>query len=87
MTEGDGTVRLEGSVSVSDAQGYRVRSEALDLDLETADITSPGGVTGTGPPGQLTAGAMRIAQEGEAPLMRFSDGVKLVYDPASSDGD
>lgn len=87
LTGGGGRALLEGDVSIRDAQGYRLRSEALEIDLETADVVSPGPVSGTSPVGEIAAGSMRVVQKEGEPRLTFSDGVKLIYDPATPDGE
>ena len=76
-------IRVEGDVQIVDAQGYIVESDALEVDGTTSDIASPGPVTGTGPVGRIEAGAMALSQNDDTPTMRFTKGVRVVYDPAT----
>ena len=45
-------------------------------------MTAPSEIAGTAPFGTLTAGAMTLTPEGDSHVLRFTNGVKLIYDPA-----
>ncbi len=74
---------LSGAVDLSTADGYRLRTDRLNISYDTLLAQTPGAVSGTGPPGQIEAGRMTIrrAPDSEAAEMLFTDGVRLVYDP------
>lgn len=77
------TALLEGDVQVVTTTGYDIRTDLLTAAFDTLHAESPGPVTGTGPPGDLSAGRMELvvdAQSDAAHLM-FTDGVKLIYRP------
>ena len=77
--------RLEGGVVVDSSIGYRMETSALTSSLEHLRASSDGAVAGHGPPGRFTAGRMALDADdatGDAHL-RFTGGVKLVYDPKS----
>ena len=79
------TAVLTGNVRIITADGTRVETETLNALLDGQEITSPGTVTATGPLGDFEAGTMRIftnSQNGPVHI-EFTDGVKLVYDPAN----
>ena len=74
---------LMGNVNIDTTTGYKVTTERLDSRLDVLYAESPGEVSGTGPPGDLTAGRMVLTgdeETGEAHLV-FTDGVKLIYTP------
>ncbi len=78
------SARLTGNVRILTSDGMRVETDALEAHLGRAEARSPGTITATGPFGDFTAGAMRIftkSKKGNVHI-EFTDGVKLVYDPA-----
>lgn len=77
------TARLQGDVRVVTTTGYDIRTDLLTAAFDTLHASAPGPVTGTGPPGQLSAGAMELVIDAEtdAAYLRFTDGVKLIYTP------
>lgn len=77
-------IELRGNVVIDSSTGYVVRTDLLQGELRSITADAPDGVTGTGPIGDLDAGAFRIregAAEGHVQLF-FTNGVKLVYQPA-----
>lgn len=86
IEQGVRRARLTGDVSVRTETGYRLRSDRIDVDLETAEIISPGPVNGQGPAVDLDAGAMRLGLENQSRVLSFTDGVRLVYDPSQAPG-
>ncbi len=82
---------LQGNMVVETPAGYRVRSDALVVALDRSWAESLGPVTAEGPPGRLEAGrfVMRTTPgpDGAAPThsLLFTDGVRLVYQPASGE--
>lgn len=81
-----GDMRVEGDVVVTDSQGYQLFSDALNIAGDTKDIVSPGPVSGSGPGLALEAGGMRVEQRGGAPLVTFTEGVRVVYDTQPVEG-
>ncbi|MCR9148291.1 MAG: LPS export ABC transporter periplasmic protein LptC [Rhodobacteraceae bacterium] len=81
LRQNDYTATLEGSVHLRTTTGYDIRTDRLEAKLDTLYARTPGTITGTGPPGELTAGRMVLQgndESGDAHLL-FTDGVKLVY--------
>ena len=76
--------RLDGNVRILTSDGTRVETDALEAQLSGLEALSPGTVTATGPIGDFTAGRMRIFTKSKnGPVhIEFTEGVKLVYDPA-----
>ena len=82
----DTQVSLSGGVVVESSNGYTVTSDQLISEMNSLNAESPGPVEGQGPAGQFSAGRMQITRpEGatDAQLL-FTDGVKLVYEPAKA---
>lgn len=76
---------LRGDVVIDSSTGYVMRTAELQSALRSITADAPQGLTGTSPIGDLSAGALRIREtggEGEVQLF-FTNGVKLVYQPAS----
>ncbi|MEM6578759.1 MAG: LPS export ABC transporter periplasmic protein LptC [Pseudomonadota bacterium] len=86
LHHGNLTAALEGNVNVTSTIGYTLKTARLDARLDELYAETPGAVHGNGPPGELVAGRMILRQdpETEGAYLRFTDGVKLVYDPQSS---
>lgn len=74
---------LMGSVVLRTSSGYRVETGGLVSALHELRAESRGPVTAFGPPGTLDAGRL-VVTSGEVggALLLFTQGVKLVYDPA-----
>lgn len=79
-------VALIGDVGLTSPVGWQVDSDRLDVDVAGGSVVSPGPVVADGPPGRLTAGAMRLDRVDSAQHMTFTDGVTLVYDPTATEG-
>jgi lipopolysaccharide export system protein LptC len=82
-----GEITLQGGVAVRTSSGYEFDSQLVVGATDQGTFTSPGAITGAAPFGTLTAGAMALTPEGDDPdntthLLRFTNGVKLIYDPA-----
>lgn len=75
---------LGGGVTLSASTGYTVTTDSLRSSLDRTEITSDGAVNATAPFGSIEAGGMTLEHEGvdgEAYVLVFKNGVKLVYDP------
>ncbi|KIT15110.1 LPS export ABC transporter periplasmic protein LptC [Jannaschia aquimarina] len=83
VNTGTRTLVLEGDVNITTTTGYEVRTERLEGALGDLRIASPGKVTGDGPLGRLTAGAMEIVESDGTQRLRFTGGVDLLYEPAT----
>jgi len=78
------TALLEGDVRFETTTGYHIRTDSITTRFSTLHAETPGEITGTGPPGDLSAGRMLLTSDpdtGDAHL-QFTDGVKLIYMPA-----
>lgn len=84
---GAGRAELTGDVVVATATGQEIRTDRLDIALDTLEVVAPGEVRSTGPEGDLTAGRLRVsdAPGGGDVQVVFTDGVKLVYEPQRSE--
>lgn len=75
---------LRGGVVIDSSNGYRLETPELQSALRAVHADAPQGVAGTSPIGDLSAGALRIRDgggEGTVQLF-FTNGVKLIYQPA-----
>ncbi|MGK7753186.1 MULTISPECIES: LPS export ABC transporter periplasmic protein LptC [unclassified Roseovarius] len=83
MHQSDLNASLIGDVHVDTTTGYKVRTERLDARLDVLYAETPGQISGTGPPGDLSAGRMVLTGDEEtgAAHLLFTDGVKLIYTP------
>lgn len=76
-----------GEVIVRTSDGMTLKTQRLEAALSGLAGEAPGEVSGTGPMGELTAGAMLIESENERGNVHilFTGGVKLLYDPKKSE--
>ena len=90
LTAREGTVNsrrmeaeLVGAVEVISSTGYRFLSETLTLNFNSGTAISNNGISGDGPFGAFTAGAMelKIDEDDVNGRFLFTNGVKLVYTP------
>ena len=73
-------------MNIVSTTGYEVNTDRLEARLDVLYAETPGEVTGKGPPGTLEAGRMILTENAETGTahLRFTDGVKLVYQPQAS---
>lgn len=91
------TLSLSGDVALDTSDGYRVRTERVEADLEDGELVAPGPVSAEGPRGSITAGsfrARRVAppEAGDDPAalgalapgdyLWFEGGVRVTWTPA-----
>lgn len=83
LTQSDEAVRLSGSVRITSAAGYDIRTDTLEGGLRALWLRAPDGIEAEGPPGQLRAGAMRLDSDPQTRdvMMVFDRGVTLTYRP------
>ena len=77
------TVSMEGSVTLQTSNGYLIHTDRIETRYDTLFVETPGAVEASGPPGNITAGKMRLTSDeasGQAEIL-FTDGVKLIYKP------
>lgn len=77
-------MQLMGAVEIETSDGYRIIANRLDAELGTATLTATGDVVAVGPMGRIAAATMTIApaaSDGDARMISFGKGVRLVYDP------
>ncbi|MFK7745077.1 MAG: hypothetical protein AB8B47_08480 [Roseobacter sp.] len=70
-----------GNVEIDTSNGYRLRSDVLEMRMTALDVTAPDGITADTPIGALHAGNMRLfaSDNGEDIHLVFTNGVKLLY--------
>jgi len=74
---------LTQDVHLTSSTGYRLDSDLMTVALNRLDVYSPGPVSVTGPAVTLTAGTMRLTGPDGAQVLRFTGGVRVLYDPPS----
>lgn len=78
---------LTNGVKVRTSDGYTATSTRAEINFESGNLFSEGPVVAQGPVGSIEAGAMTLTQNldqnptGNA-VLRFNNGVKLIYNPA-----
>ncbi len=78
---------LSGSVVLETSDNYNANAKTIVLNFYTGNATSPGPVEVDGPVGNIKAGSMELTQNlhetpaKEGPILRFGNGVKLIYYP------
>lgn len=72
---------LTGDVFAETTLGYRLYSDAVRLHLAEFGMVSPGDVVITGEGLLLFAGAMDLAGPEGAAVVRFTGGVRVLYEP------
>ncbi len=77
-----GEITLDGSVDITTSTGFSFNTATVRGSAEQGEMTAPSKIAGTAPFGTLTAGAMTLTPEGDSHVLRFTNGVKLIYDPA-----
>lgn len=88
LDDARGRLVLDGDVGIVTSSGYHVTAARLDAALDRTEIHSEGAVRTKAPFGTIAAGKLQIRQGKAASsgyVMVFSDGVKLVYQPAKKD--
>ena len=82
MDQRNNSASLTGDVLVETTTGYTVSTDALSTQFDTLFAESLGPISGQAPAGDLTAGRMVLEHNDETgtPHLRFTDGVKLVYE-------
>ncbi len=89
ITSPDGTINalartatLSGGARLESSTGVIVTTDKITTSFDGAFAETAGAVRATGPLGQLDAGAMQLKRdETGAYLLRFTDGVRLIYEP------
>lgn len=87
MRQDEYTASMDGNVTIETTTGYVIRTEVLNTRYDRLFAQTPGTVTASGPPGDLTAGRMRLTsnEDSQNAEILFTDGVKLVYTPHTSE--
>lgn len=79
-----GQIALSGDTLIATSDGYRVATEQLTAQLDLARMETAGAISGKAPFGTLKAGKMILTRDEAEPsghVLRFEDGVKLLYQP------
>ncbi len=82
-----GTATFVGDVLITTTDGIQVTTDLLNTSLDEIRGDTPGQVNGTGVIGDFSAGRMSFGtgkKDGPVHIL-FTDGVKLVYEPAKAE--
>ena len=77
---------LDGGVVVTSSGGYTLRTEVLQVNLDSSAVHAPTEIQVDSPLGQLTAGEFTMTGDGgeDTPFrLHFKNRVGLVYDPSN----
>ncbi|WP_050531318.1 LPS export ABC transporter periplasmic protein LptC [Pseudaestuariivita atlantica] len=76
---------LTGNVRIESSNGYVMLTEGLRSSMRAVAAESMGPVKATGPAGKLDAGKLKITADDASGAVQlvFTNGVKLVYEPAT----
>lgn len=82
-------LRLRDGVVLESSTGYTVRTEGLDAATRRVQIDSTGPVDAEGPGVTLSAGKLRVEEAGDSADIQllFTDGVKLIYTPQTTEAE
>ena len=75
---------LDGGVVVTTSDGFILRTELLQVNLDSSRVHAPAEIQVDSPLGQLIAGEFTMTGDGggDAPfLLHFKNRVRLIYDP------
>lgn len=75
---------LRGGIVATLSDGWRVEAPGATVDGRAQTLTATGPVRGAGPSGEIEAGSMRAARDGETHYVWFEGGVKVRIDPAAT---
>jgi lipopolysaccharide export system protein LptC len=76
------SLSLEDGVRIVTSTGYDINAPRMHGRLDRLDVGAEGGVSGTGPLGDLSAEAMRLTEDADgAQRLLFTGGVDLLYVP------
>ena len=76
------TAALSGGARLESSTGYTVTTNRIMASVADGSVVSEGGVSATGPAGDLEAGRMELKRgEGGTYRLVFSEGVRLIYRP------
>lgn len=79
-------LNLSGDVLLSTSDGYRIRTERVELDLDRRTAMTPGSVFAVGPQGRIQADRVQIvtkAGDDRDVTIRFEGNVQVNYRPKS----
>ncbi len=75
---------MQGDVALESSEGFRTTMQVLTSALDRTEIHGTGGVTGSGPPGEITADSLELTPSPVDPagyLLAFKGNVRLIYRP------
>lgn len=83
----DERLRLEGDVELVTSDGYRMRTQGVEVDLETRTAEAPRRLHAEGPRGSIEADRVRVLRgETDEMTVRFEGNVRVNWRPAPGGG-
>ena len=80
-------LRLAGAIDIETSDGFRVRTEAMEIDLRAGRLDAGTPVLTEGPMGRIEAATLTITpadDSGDSRRFLFGNGVRVLYDPSAS---
>jgi lipopolysaccharide export system protein LptC len=77
-------LRLDGEIDIETSDGYRMRTQRMDIDLRAGTLDAGEPVLAEGPLGRIESRTLSItpaASTGDARRFLFGNGVRVLYDP------
>lgn len=86
LNNADKRAELTGLARLDTSTGYSMETGGLIASLDTGEITSTGPLAIKAPFGTIDAGRVSFTMTGDGTgqQMRFTEGVKMVYDPTNA---
>lgn len=75
---------LQGGAVLETSTGYRISTDRILTQFDTASVIADQGIVAVGPPGEITAGSMTLNRmDSEPPThhLVFAGGVRVVFTP------
>ena len=82
MYRKDEKLDLMGNVTLVTSNGYKARTDRVNLDLATKTVVAPGAVSAEGPNGSIRADRLKVNRatpEDRDVTIRFEGNVKVIY--------
>lgn len=80
-------LRLAGAIDIETSDGFRMRTEAMEIDLRAGRLEAGEPVLAEGPMGRIEAQTLVVTaagDPGDARRFSFGNGVRVLYDPTAS---
>lgn len=87
---GNDVVTLSGGTRMTTSSGWSIDAESIDASTDRSHISASSGIAAVAPFGKISAERMEL-RDGEpgkntAPILNFTEGVRLIYEPEPGRG-